>query len=332
MLALTEAEIMACWPVDEPVRVSVCCITYKQEQYIAQAIDGFLMQKTIFPFEVIIGEDCGGDCTLHIIESYQEKYPNIIKIIRSEKNVGANANLLRVFYSAKGEYISICEGDDYWIDENKIQKQVVLLDENAKVDICFTAAKTLDPDGCFGVLAKYKNNISTFTISDVVRGGGGFMPTASLMFRRSVVNRIPDWFSIAPIGDYYIQIIGSINGGAIYIPDLSVVYRRNSVGSWSEAKKNKSEDKILSTLNCLLNYASKLPSCGLCNEDVCYIKAAHGTDASVELLLGGYFDNIKNVILSSWASKRFIGKMQLFIYVFRFFPRVSSFLLKYKHY
>lgn len=330
MFHLTEAEVMANWPADEPIRVSICCITYKQEHYISQAIDGFLMQKTAYPFEIIIGEDCGGDCTLKIIEEYQKKYPNIIKVITSEINVGANANLVRIFEAAQGEYIAICEGDDYWIDEKKIQKQVALLEKNEQIDICFTAAKTIDPCGKIGALAKHSDSESVFTISDVVRGGGGFMPTASLLFRRAVIDIIPEWFSTAPIGDYYIQLLGSLKSGALYIPDFCVVYRVNAIGSWSAEKKYETENKILSTLKKLLHCADGLSACGISDEYLKYIKAAHSTDAAVELLMNGYFQEAKEIIVQSWKTEKWIGKMQAFIYMLRFFPKISSFILRLK--
>ena len=330
MFHLTEAEVMVNWPADEPIRVSICCITYKQEQYISQAIDGFLMQKTAYPFEIIIGEDCGGDCTLKIIEEYQQKYPNIIKVITSEVNVGANANLIRLFEVAQGEYIAICEGDDYWIDEKKIQKQVALLEKNEQVDICFTAAKTIDPCGEMGVLAKHSDSESLFTVSDVVRGGGGFMPTASLLFRRAVIDIIPEWFSTAPIGDYYIQLLGSLKSGALYISDFSVVYRVNAIGSWSAKKKSATESKILSTLIKLLDCADSLSASGISDKHVKYIKAVHCTNAAVEFLLNGYYHRMREVISLSWREKKCIGKMQVFLYIFRFMPSVSLFIINKK--
>lgn len=235
MFHLTETEIMANWLADEPIRVSVCCITYKQEQYISQAIDSFLMQRTTFPFEIIIGEDCGGDGTLAILAEYKNHYPNLIKIITSEKNVGANANFLSVVNAARGDYIATCEGDDYWIDELKLKKQYDCLCSMPNVNICFTAAKTIDPNGRHGIISNYSKINTLIPLSKVVRSGGGFMPTASIFFKKNIVSKIPDWFETAPVGDIYLQIIASIKDGAAYLPDVTSVYRLNSIGSWSES-------------------------------------------------------------------------------------------------
>lgn len=331
MFNLSEKEIMERWSENESIRVSICCITYKQELYIAQAIDSFLMQMTTFPFEIIVGEDCGGDDTLAILAAYQARYPNLIKVIASEKNIGANSNFLKILNIAQGDYIAVCEGDDYWVDESKLQKQVSSLEQNIQSDICFTAAKTLDIHGATGESAKHSNNSCIFTLKDVIYGGGGFMPTASLMFRKSIIKKIPDWYSTAPIGDFYIQIISSLRGGAIYLPDMTVVYRVNAIGSWSCDKKYSTENKMLSTLNSLLHCADQLALCGVNKEYIQYIKAMHGTDTAAELLLSGNFNEVNGVIVQSWIEKRMIGKMQILIYLLKWAPSLARKIIKFKN-
>jgi glycosyltransferase involved in cell wall biosynthesis len=110
--------------------VSVHMITYNHELYIAQAIEGVLMQETNFPIELIIGEDCSADDTLEIVLDYQKKHTDIIKIITSDKNVGAIKNYKRVAKACRGKYIAFCEGDDYWHHPKKLQRQVDLLENH----------------------------------------------------------------------------------------------------------------------------------------------------------------------------------------------------------
>jgi O-antigen/teichoic acid export membrane protein len=110
--------------------VSIHCLAYNHKDYIAQAIESFLMQKTNFQFEIIIGEDYSTDGTREIVFDYEKKYPDLIRVITSDKNVGMNENALRTKIAARGKYISFCEGDDYWIDPLKLQKQVDFLEEN----------------------------------------------------------------------------------------------------------------------------------------------------------------------------------------------------------
>lgn len=110
--------------------VSVKMITYNHEPYIAQAIEGVLQQKTTFPIELIIGEDCSTDGTRKIVLEYQKKYPNVIRVLTSDQNVGARRNGIRTDSPCRGKYIAYCEGDDYWHDLQKLQKQVDFLEQN----------------------------------------------------------------------------------------------------------------------------------------------------------------------------------------------------------
>lgn len=116
--------------------VSVCMITYNHENFIKNAIEGILMQKTSFPIELIIGEDCSTDNTRKIVEDYEGKYPNLIFAQYSEKNLGMMNNFFNVLQAARGKYIALCEGDDYWTDPLKLQKQVDFMEENPDCVIC----------------------------------------------------------------------------------------------------------------------------------------------------------------------------------------------------
>lgn len=136
--------------------VSVCCITYNHAPYIRQCLDGFLMQKTNFKYEIIIHDDCSTDGTTDVVREYADKYPNIIVPIIQDVNQYQNGNtsILASFLYPKvrGKYIAICEGDDYWIDPLKLQKQVDLLEKNLDVGLCFTD---------FNRLFQNKNKIET---------------------------------------------------------------------------------------------------------------------------------------------------------------------------
>ena len=121
--------------------VSICCITYNQEKYIAQCLDGFIIQKVDFSFEIVISDDCSTDNTKKIIDTYVSKYPAIFKDVSPSKNLGSTKNFYHVLEKASGKYIAYCEGDDYWIDENKLQMQVDFLETNPEYGICYTKAK-----------------------------------------------------------------------------------------------------------------------------------------------------------------------------------------------
>jgi glycosyltransferase involved in cell wall biosynthesis len=115
--------------VREPV-VSVTMITYNHEPYIAQAIEGVLLQEVDFPYELVIGEDCSTDATREIVLEHQKKYPDIIRVITSDMNVGARKNSIRTLKACRGKYLTFCDGDDYWCHPEKLQKQVDFLESN----------------------------------------------------------------------------------------------------------------------------------------------------------------------------------------------------------
>src|SRR5271157_2282730 len=110
--------------------VSVFMITYNHEKFVGQAIESIVTQKVNFDFELIIGEDCSTDNTLDICNKYAKQYPDIIKLFPSEKNYGMMGNTVRVLYACTGKYIAMCEGDDYWCDPYKLQKQIDFLEAN----------------------------------------------------------------------------------------------------------------------------------------------------------------------------------------------------------
>ena len=244
MINKTEKEIMRNWKEDilNPI-VSICCITYNHEKYIEEAVDSFLNQETDFPFEVIIGEDCSADQTRKKIEAYIEKFPNIIKLITSENNVGMNRNLERIFLASKSEYIAICEGDDYWIDSKKLQIQIEEMKKHSDVDISFHPVYQLKNEKITKKLCNHSSKNKVFTTEEVILGDGGFMPTNSLIIKKEVLHNLPKWFyEYAPIGDYYIQMFGSRKSGALYINKLMGIYRVSHSNSWTD--KMKTSEKI----------------------------------------------------------------------------------------
>jgi glycosyltransferase involved in cell wall biosynthesis len=132
------------------IKVSIICLAYNHENYISKALDGFLMQKTNFKFEVLIHDDASTDRTADIIREYEAKYPEIIKpIYQAENQYSQNIQILRtyMFPKAKGEYIAFCEGDDFWIDEKKLQEQVDFLDNNKEYSACVHKYITVDKEG-----------------------------------------------------------------------------------------------------------------------------------------------------------------------------------------
>ncbi len=248
MYQKTEQEIIQNWKhdIDKPV-VGICCATFNHENFISKALDSFLMQETDFPFEVLINDDCSTDNTAKIIIEYEKKYPNIIKPIYQKENQyskGIKINSVFNFPRAKGNYIALCEGDDYWTDKNKLQIQIDEMEKYPDIDLSFHYASELIDNKIGKTISKHSNKNHIVSTSEVIFGGGFFMPTASLIIKKSTIENLPDWFyKDAPVTDVIYQIFGSLNG-SLYINKNMSIYRRGESGSWSQM--NKSIEKRIS--------------------------------------------------------------------------------------
>lgn len=223
------------------IEVSVVCNAYNHEKYIRSALDGFVMQKTTFHFEVLVHDDASSDHTAEIIREYEIKYPDIIKPIYSTENQYSknDGSLDRIQYGrVQGKYIALCEGDDYWTDPLKLQKQYDLLESHPEIDMCATAAKTERNGEIVGRVSPSSRD-TLFSLEEVILGGGGFVATASLMYRTSVREDPLPFFKVLRL-DYTAQIAGSIRGGMLYLAEDTCVYRLATVGSWTNRMSNDS--------------------------------------------------------------------------------------------
>lgn len=222
--------------MDTPL-VSVHIITYNQDRYIAQAIEGALGQQTDFAFEIIIGEDCSTDGTRDAVFEYQKKYPEMIRVITSEQNVGAAANSLRVREACRGKYTAICDGDDYWTDPSKLQKQVAFLEAHPEYSICCHDVDIVN-DGVPKDDHKYVDfSANTFSFDDAVRGH--FIPTLSVVCRRELLDALPEWVSECVSGDIPMELLMLDAGLGYYIHETMGVKRDNPGGVTYIAERKK---------------------------------------------------------------------------------------------
>ena len=228
--------------MDIEIVVSIICNTYNHEKHIRCALEGFVMQKTDFAFEVLIHDDASTDNTATIIKEYEHKYPNLIKpIYQKENQYSRGVSISRVFQypRAKGKYIALCEGDDYWTDPYKLQKQVNALEAHPEIDICAHAANTVRDEKIVGIVAPVKES-SVLSIEQVIQGGGGYVTTASLMYRQDMLDAEYAFHHILSL-DYVTQIRGSLRGGMLYLSDCMSVYRLAVDGSWTVRMQKRSD-------------------------------------------------------------------------------------------
>ncbi len=215
--------------------VSIFMLTYNQEQYIAQTIESILSQETNFPFQLVIGEDFSSDSTRAICEKYAANYGDKIKLLPSlQKNIGLIANYIRTIKQCDGKYVAICDGDDYWIDQSKLQKQVDFLENNSEYSIVHTGLKLLFPNGEFTVFSN-PNNSSYTDFKDLIHFNFIFSVTA--LFKNIQFNDpIPEWINKYPYGDWPTYLWTIKNDGKIhYLEDITAVYRKN-IGVSSKLK------------------------------------------------------------------------------------------------
>ncbi|MCX7638155.1 MAG: glycosyltransferase [Cyclobacteriaceae bacterium] len=214
--------------------LSVCLITYNHSKYIRDAIESVLMQKVNFGWELIIADDCSTDGTREIVLEYYQKYPGFIKLILQEKNVGPNQNFFDLLSSSKSKYIAYLEGDDYWTDPLKLQKQVDFLELNPIYTFCFHYANNIDEKGelisCIN--QKFLPQFELDIYKSIIKGGGAF-PSSSLVFRRYFLKSIPDYFWSFRSGDSFLIYFLALFGPGKSLPFIGSVYRAHSTGIYS---------------------------------------------------------------------------------------------------
>ncbi|MCR5608115.1 MAG: glycosyltransferase [Lachnospiraceae bacterium] len=250
---------------NKEIKVSVICITYNQEKYLKKALDSMLSQITNFSYEIIIHDDLSTDNTRDILREYENKYSGVIHVIYEKENMysqGIDFVASMIKESAMGKYIALCEGDDFWIDEHKLQLQFDALENHPQCDMCACRGCTTTEDGLYEVSEIRPAEFdSILSVENVICGGGQYLVTAGLFFKKSMYDEMLPFEKIIPL-DYAQQIKGALRGGIYYIDRKMAVYRRYAGGSWTnDVLKNKEKLKIQwekeKALLCQLNIDTK---------------------------------------------------------------------------
>lgn len=231
-----------CETKHKEVAVSVICNTYNHGPYIKDALEGFVSQKTNFNYEVLIHDDASTDNTADIIREYERKYPELIKpIYQKENQYSKGVNITSTFHlpRLKGRYVALCEGDDYWTDSGKLQRQFDAMEAHPELDICaHTVSKVQASNSQFLCNIAPSDKETVFSTEEVIAGGGGFVATNSLFYRRELLENQPEFRKYCPL-DYSLQIHGALRGGMLYLPDNMAIYRFLVAGSWTRRIENK---------------------------------------------------------------------------------------------
>src|SRR5690606_32700998 len=232
--------------------VSICCITYNHGKYIRDCIEGFLMQKCNFSYEILINDDASNDGTQTIIQEYMHRYPEIIKPIFHSENQYSKGqrgfNFKYNFPRAKGKYIAMCEGDDFWTDPDKLQIQVDLLEKESNIVLCSHNVNRID-ESC-GIIKPgiVSDDVKYFTSSEIFHNQ---FPTLSLVFR-NVDLAYTDEFKNAFNGDAILTGLLSRHGGAAHFGFVGATYRIHSGGVYSQNNYYFNQQKSIATRKLML--------------------------------------------------------------------------------
>jgi glycosyltransferase involved in cell wall biosynthesis len=220
----------------QEVLVSVCCITYNHEAFLAQTIESVLMQQTDFAVEIVIGEDCSPDRTRQIALDYQARYPGQVRVLLPEKNLGIMRNLMATMDACTGRYVAFIEGDDYCTDPHKLQRQVDVMRAQPECTLCIHDAEAFWEDNSapsFLFSSKYAALLppheAKITQADLVHYGWG-IPSASMLFRRDSILPLPEWFQGVFSGDYTMQLLSTRQGYIYWLPQVMTRYRLHAGG------------------------------------------------------------------------------------------------------
>lgn len=237
------------------IKVSICCLTYNHEKYVRQALDSFLMQNTNFKYEILIHDDASTDGTADIIREYESKYPDIIKPIYQKENQYSQRVKINWTYQyprAKGKYIATCEGDDFWCDEHKLQRQYEALENSGSV-FCAHQVRFVTESGD-KTDKKKPDDIASYCqlgeefLKTLLKGKICPFQTSSFMFERNAIleaiNKIPEFVRVSRVGDVNLMMLLATKGSICYLNKEMSCYRMFSVSSWSLRQKQDINRRI----------------------------------------------------------------------------------------
>jgi glycosyltransferase involved in cell wall biosynthesis len=236
--------------------VSVCMITYNHERFIRQAVESALMQKASFDFEIVIGEDCSKDSTRAICNDIANAHSGRIRLLQRTANVGMHRNLQATYAACRGQFIALLEGDDFWTDNTKLQRQVDVLESDNGASLVFHPVRVTTEDGTPTSEILPKETPPDPSGVDYVLSGNT-IPTCSVLIRKSAVNTIPKWLGELPAMDFPLFVVAGMHGNFRYIANVMGAYRVHPGGVWSSLCH---DDATAAYIDLLVGVEKRLPS------------------------------------------------------------------------
>ncbi len=235
-------------------KLSVSITTYNHAPYIAQAVQGALNQRVNFDYEIVIGEDRSTDQTREIVIGLRDAHPERIRLLLHEKNLGrwGKFNFVETQKACQGEYIALLDGDDYWTDPGKLQKQVDFLDRHPECAFCFHDVTMIHNDGSPAIENYFNINKDILTIEDLLERN--FIFTCSVVFRRGLFGEFPEWFYSSMMGDWALHIMNAQYGKVGYLDEVMAVYRVHQGGFWTALNLVEQAKDSVHILDHLVDY------------------------------------------------------------------------------
>lgn len=281
-------------------------------KYIKSALNGFVHQKTDFGFEVIVHDDASTDGTTDIIEEYVERYPTIIRPIYETENQYSKGNSIFsiMLPEVRGRFVALCEGDDYWCDNHKLQKQVDIMRTHLNAVACVHNAWMVD---CFtNKKSKFsaKEDDGSLSVEDIIHWGNRGYATASLLLKREYLI-VPSEFQMTNVGDYPRAVYMALQGEIYYLKDCMSVYRFNASGSWNVKMTNDflAYRRLIQDMNRMLQYADDYSN-GKYHEVISKKIHLNCYNLSYKEILNG---NKKEDCLDSWNRLSVLEKIRISI-------------------
>lgn len=218
---------------DEGVAVSVLVVTYNHARFVHQALEGVLAQQLPQPFEILVSEDCSTDDTRAIVKGYAERHPHLVRLLLSERNLRSNEVVARGLRAARGRYVALLDGDDFWTSDDKLRAQVALLDARPDVTICFHNVQVVDESSqSSGRLWNAPSQPKVSGLHELLRGN--FIATSSVVYRRTAVAEVPGWYDgFFPVTDWPLHILYAREGRIGYLNRTLGAYRLHRDGLFS---------------------------------------------------------------------------------------------------
>lgn len=237
--------------MEKTIKVSVIMLAYNIGKYVETAIKGVLRQKTAYAIQLVISEDCSTDNTLDICLRYQQQYPEIITLVRHPQNVGLQRNFMDAHRHCTGEYIAICDGDDYWFDCNKLQRMTDFMDTHPSFALCFHRVINYYEENN----TKSLSNGHQSTVTDIIDlCRSNYITNSSSLFRRRYFPELPEWFAQATSCDYAMHMLNAQYGKIYYFKKPMAVYRKHIQGIWSEVGMGRQVNFALTVRELLIEY------------------------------------------------------------------------------